>query len=191
MRERATLPPSETCKVFGRPLLYELAARCDERVQMPAVLPVVHDANFSWWPDAKVFTCALPHRSRFHFLSIHRAKPTTDSRNMNSVCSDIGQLEFGDEFSSSDDDTTGRFVYVFNFWSEKGLLKGKPWELWDLKSTIVISLCQSKIGVCHSKGEKYLLLVLVIRDDSSGKSLYFSHSFLMVVRRQDQIFNQA
>ena len=37
---------------------------------------------------------------------------------MNSVCSDIGQLEFGDEFSSSDDDTNGRFVYVFNFSSE-------------------------------------------------------------------------
>ena len=80
---------------------------------------------------------------------------------------------------------------TFSTFDPKGLLKGKPWELWDLKSTIVISLCQSKIGVCHSKGEKYLLLVLVIRDDSSGKSLYFSHSFLMVVRRQDQIFNQA
>ena len=107
--------------LVGRPLLYEhwAAASRWEGSNAGSVVPVVHDANFSWWPDAKVFTCALLHDSRFHFLSIEQVLLYS----MNSLCSDIGQLEFGEEFSS-DEENSSRLEFRIKFWSKGFVSKG-------------------------------------------------------------------
>ena len=120
--------PSETGKVSGfrlgwaPPFVWAAASRW-EGSNAGSVVPVVHDANFSWWPDAKVFTCALLHDSRFHFLSIEQVLLYS----MNSLCSDIGQLEFGEEFSS-DEENNSRLEFLHKVLIKRICFKGKPWE---------------------------------------------------------------
>ena len=163
--------PSETGKVSGfrlgwaPPFVWAAASRW-EGSNAGSVVPVVHDANFSWWPDAKVFTCALLHDSRFHFLSIEQVLLYS----MNSLCSDIGQLEFGEEFSS-DEENNCRLEFLHKVLIKRICFKGetlrKTFDFKNGKSTIVTSSSnttrQLKIGVCHSKGEKYLLLSCLLR----------------------------
>ena len=185
--------PSETGKVSGRlgwapPFVWAAASRW-EGSNAGSVVPVVHDANFSWWPDAKVFTCALLHDSRFHFLSIEQVLLYS----MNSLCSDIGQLEFGEEFSS-DEENSSRLEFRIKFWSKgfvsKGNLEKNFWfQEWQVNNChFLFQYYETAQDRCMSTLKAKNIWFCHV---SSGKSLYFSHSFLMVVRRQDHIFNQA